>query len=90
MNFTNEIGLIKITVETILVNSDIKVYNVTVLKRTSVWDSMANDFIDTGAAATRETVVVKGARVGIILNNEVVDSFVDLFSGHSRFNHTMT
>lgn len=45
-NFSNEISLIEINVEAIFVDSNVKVDNVTVFQRSTVWNSVANYFIN--------------------------------------------
>lgn len=69
--------------ETVLVNCDIKIYYISVLNGSGIRNSMAYHLIYWRAAATRETVVVKGRRVAILRYNELVDYSINFLSGDS-------
>lgn len=46
--FSNQVGLIQISMHTLLVNSNVEVDDISVLERTTVGYTMADDFIDRG------------------------------------------
>lgn len=46
INITNAVSGIHVTMETLIVTSNIKVKNITILQRTLVRNAMTNDFID--------------------------------------------
>jgi hypothetical protein len=67
VDFTYQVGLVKIAVVSVFVNGDIQVKNVSVFEGASVRDAVANNLIYTGAATARESVVVKGTRIGVLM-----------------------
>ena len=82
--FSNAVSFIHVWVESIVVATDIDVYDVTFLKFPLVWDSMTNDFIDGGAATSWELIIVQRRWVRIMCNNVLVNNSIDFFSGHSN------
>lgn len=51
---------------------------------------MANDFVNTRAAGSREIVVVQGRGVSVLADNEIMNCFIYLFSGHARLYHRVS
>jgi hypothetical protein len=74
----------------IYVATDVKVYNVSLLKGSCVWDSMADALINRGAAGTREIVVVKRRWVTIVCDDVIMYYFVNFLCSHAGGNSCMT
>lgn len=70
--------------EPILVNRDVEVHDVALFKWSCIWNAVANDFVDTRAAGSREVVVVQRRGVSVLTDNEVMNCLIYLFSGHAR------
>ena len=75
---------------TLLVNSNVKVDDISVLERTTVGYAMADDFIDGGTQWFGEFVVIIRGRVGIVLDNKVVHCFVYLVCSCAHLDLTMS
>jgi hypothetical protein len=69
--------------EPILVDRDIAVDDVTILKRSEVRNSMANDLIDTGTETLREFVIVQWTWVSVMRDDAFMDDTVYLIGRHS-------
>jgi hypothetical protein len=78
-DLADAISLIHISMEAIDVAADIKVDNVSLFKRPGVRDAVADALIYTCAAAAREVVVVQGTWVPVVLNDIVMNNFVNFF-----------
>lgn len=89
-NFTYTICFIQISMETINICGNIKVYNITILKGTRVWNTMTNNFIYRSATWTRESIIVQRWWVATCLNNIVVNNFINLLSSHSWLNNCVS
>ena len=61
-----------------LIDSDIKIDNIPVLKWSIIWDSVTNNLIDGSAERFGEFVVIVGRRVSVILYDKVMYCFVYL------------
>ena len=69
--------------EPILVGSHIQVDYVSLLKGSSVWDSMTDNLIHRGTATPWEAIVVQRRGVGTSCDDKVMDNSVYLFRGDS-------
>ena len=58
-NISNAESLVHISMMSVNVSSDIKVNNITILQRSSVWDSVTDNLINGGATTAREIIIVQ-------------------------------
>lgn len=73
----------------VLVRCHVQIYYVTFLERSSVWDSMADDLVDTCAARARKSVVVERRRVRPLRQNKLMHNSVDFFGGDAWGHRSM-
>lgn len=73
----------------ILEHSHIYIDDIAVFERPVVRNAVANDLVDWSAQWFGELIVIEGRGVAIVLDDKVVDHFVDIISGHSGFDNWM-
>ena len=71
-----------------VVAGHVDVDDVAVAQNTSVWDAVADDLIDRGAARLGEAVVVQRARIGAALGRLIVHHPVDLVGSHAHLHRS--
>lgn len=76
--------------ETIFVDSNIKINNITIFQRSIVWNSVANNFIYRCAKWFWEFVVIIWWWVSIVLDDKVMNCFINFVCGNSWANQRMT
>ena len=74
----------------IVVCCHVEVEDIAILNGSCVWNSVADNLIDWGAATAREIVVVARRRVSSCIDNIIVHDFVNFFSCHSHFHCCVT
>ena len=87
--FSDAVSFIEVAVESILVNRNIAVDDVSILKRTEVRNPVADDFVDTCANALWKLMVVERTWVGVVLNDDLMNNAIDLVCRHSDLNSSM-
>ena len=90
-SFPDAICFVHISVEPIVVvTTDINVYDISLLKRSSIWDSVTNDFVDWGATTSWELIIVQGRWVSVVRYEVLVNNFINFFGGNTWGNKSMS
>eukprot|EP00350_Pseudokeronopsis_sp_OXSARD2_P002634 CAMPEP_0170541098 /NCGR_PEP_ID=MMETSP0211-20121228/930_1 /TAXON_ID=311385 /ORGANISM="Pseudokeronopsis sp., Strain OXSARD2" /LENGTH=254 /DNA_ID=CAMNT_0010843711 /DNA_START=103 /DNA_END=867 /DNA_ORIENTATION=+ len=89
-DISHQVGFIEVSVVAIFEDTDVQVYYISILQRSCVRNPMANNLIYRSANTPRKIVIVEGRRVGILLNDELMNQSIYLLCGHSHSNCLVT
>mmetsp|Transcript_47676 Transcript_47676/g.111459 ORF Transcript_47676/g.111459 Transcript_47676/m.111459 type:complete len:200 (-) Transcript_47676:128-727(-) len=81
---SDEEGFVQVRVETLVVNADVQVYNLSLLQRAAVWDAMANHLVRRYAKRLRETEVIQRTGIDLSIHAGLEDDAVDLVARDAR------